>query len=838
MKALIAHQIRWIHGSTFLLVSIVFGILAWGGASLTQDEGRIAVVWLANAFLVAVILRSARKRVPYYLVGAFIANITANLLTGDTVINGMTLAAINQFEMILIWLLMRRLGAAKPDMQRIRELGIFCLVGGLIAPLLSGLLAGLFFSTGSWQSFLMSWLQWTATDGLGMILLSPAVMVMIDLYRPTPTLRGSRRLLVVNTNRWEWLAIQSFTFASAVMIFWFLSFPVFFLVAPLVLLNAFRLGTPGTSISIILIAFVVIIAAAFETGPFYAVELSLTAKLFVLQFFLLSCFAVGMPTSAMLTEKAVIRNSLRVHREVRDSMLENVSEVIFRANDDLQWQFLNPAWEKLTGRSVEESLGRAVSEIFDADDFATLEAQLKPVQSGTIKRSRFEGSIRHQDGSKVDVELSFSGLAGENDSFVGIVGSIRDVTERKQMEQNLVAARVGAEKAADAKTRFLANMSHEIRTPMNGVLGFTQLLLDSDLPSEQQDHARMILDSGNAMMRLLNNILDISKVEAGQTNCSIEPMSTRQLLNNCVGLMAPIADKKQLGLHLKIEDTVPDQVLADADHLRQIILNLLGNAVKFTQAGAVTVTVEADMPVADKTNIHLFVEDTGIGIPSDRLEAIFVPFEQANPDTSRNFGGSGLGLTISRQLASIIGGTIEVCSTEGNGTTFHLQFPVGILPDKLAEPKIPADQTTEASSSQPVEKPVAKICNGKILLAEDHDINQILITEMIKKLGYQTVLAVNGEDAVEKVEAAAREKMPFDLVLMDVQMPIMDGYEATEAIRSKGFSKDLLPILAITANAYPEDIAHCLQSGMQGHIAKPVMIDKLKSSLQDWIAIN
>ncbi|AMO72540.1 ATP-binding protein [Sphingorhabdus sp. M41] len=838
MKAKIAHQIRWIHGSTILLVSIVFGILAWSGASLTQDEGRIAVVWLANAFLVAVILRSAKKRVPHYLAGAFLANIAANLLTGDTVIHGMTLAAINQFEMILIWLLMQRLGAAKPDMQRIRELGIFCLVGGLIAPLASGLLAGLFFSTGSWQSFLMSWLQWTVTDGLGMILLSPAVMVLIDLIRPIPTLRGGRSLLIVNTSHWEWIAIQSFTFASAVMIFWVLNFPVFFLVAPLVLLNAFRLGTPGTSVSIVLIAFVVVIAAAFETGPFYAVELSLTAKLFVLQFFLLSCFAVGMPTSAMLTEKASIRNTLRIHREVRDSMLENMSEVIFRANNDLQWQFLNSAWEKLTGRSVRDSLGQHMSEIFDVDEFAALKAELQSIQSAMLKRSRFEGSIRHQDGSKVDVELSFSGLAGEDDKIIGIVGSIRDVTERKQMEQNLIAARVGAETAADAKTRFLANMSHEIRTPMNGVLGFTQLLLDSDLPTEQKYHAQMILDSGNGMMRLLNNILDISKVEAGQTDCTLEPMSTRHMLKNCVGLMAPIADKKQLGLYLKIEDTVPNQVLADADHLRQIILNLLGNAVKFTQAGAVTVTVEADMPVADKTNIHLFVEDTGIGIPSDRLEAIFVPFEQAKPDTSRNFGGSGLGLTISRQLASIIGGTIEVCSTEGNGTTFHLQFPVSILPDELAEPQKLVEKTTEAGSSQALDKPVSKICNGRILLAEDHDINQILIAEMIRKLGYQTVLAVNGQDAIAKLEAAASENMPFDLVLMDVQMPIMDGYEASETIRSKGYSKDVLPILAITANAYPEDIAHCLQSGMQGHIAKPVMIDKLKSSLQEWITVN
>lgn len=821
-----------------LLVSAIFGILAWGGVSLTRDEGNIAVVWLANAFLVAVILRSEEKHVPFYLVGAFASNVAVNLLAGDTVARGTMLAAINQFEIVLLWFLIRRLGAAKPDMQRVSELGKFCLVGGLLAPLASGLLAGIFFSAGTWQSFLMFWLQWTATDGLGMILISPAVMVLIDLVRPRLAPGGPRSDLVFNTDRREWLAIQSFTLVSAITIFWFLSFPIFFMVAPLVLLNAFRLGTPGTSVSIVLIAIVVVIAAAFETGPFYAVELSLTAKLFILQFFLLSCFAVGMPASAMLAEKSKIRRTLQVHREVSNSMLENLNEVLFRTNNDLQWQFLNPAWEKLTGRTIQDSLGRDMAEIFDTRDFEALEAQLKPIQSGALQRAQFEGSFYHVNGSRFDVEMNFSRLADNDGSFIGIVGSIRDVTERNQMERNLVDARVGAEKAADAKTRFLANMSHEIRTPMNGVLGFTQLLLDSDLPSEQKNHAQMILDSGNAMMRLLNNILDISKVEAGQENSTIAPMSSLHVLQSCVHLMAPIANQKQIGLNLEIEDTVPETVLADAHHLRQIILNLLGNAVKFTSIGSVTVTARADKAGAGKINMHVIVSDTGIGIPSDRLEAIFAPFEQAAPHTSTTFGGSGLGLTISRQLASIMGGTIEVHSTEGEGTTFHIQFPVGIVSAPSAETDIQAEEPSASVTNHPVESPVVKACNGKILLAEDHDINQILIVEMIKRLGYQTVLAVNGEDAVEKVEAAAKEKTPFDLVLMDVQMPVMDGFEATKSIRQKGYSKEQLPILAITANAYSEDIEHCLQSGMQGHIAKPVMIDNLKSSLNSWLVMN
>ena len=819
-----------------LLVSAIFGLLAWGGVMLTRDEGRIAVVWLANAFLVAVILRSDKPLVPYYLLGAFTANISANVLAGDSVDHAVTLAAINQLEMILIWFLMRYLGLARPDMQRLLELGKFCLVGGLVAPLVSGLFAGFFFSTGSWQSFLMSWLQWTTTDGLGMLLLCPAVMVVIDLINRRHQLGGYRSLLIFNTNRWEWLAIQFFTLASTITIFGILSFPVFFLVAPLVLLNAFRLGTPGTSVSIVVIAIVVVVCAAFETGPFYAVELSLTGKLFILQIFLLCCFAVGMPTSAMLAEKAKIRRSLRVHREVSNSMLENMHEVIFRTNSDLEWEFLNSAWEKLTGRSVDESLGQSVTDLFDIDGLNAFKSQFQSIRSGKVRRSRFEGSFHHQNGAEVDIELTFSSLPSEDGDFVGIVGSIRDVTERKQMVQNLVAARVGAEKAADAKTRFLASMSHEIRTPMNGVLGFTQLLIDSDLEPEQKNHAKMILDSGNAMMRLLNNILDISKVEAGQTNSNKKPMSMRQVLEACVGLMKPIAMQKDIDLNLEIDETVPELILSDADQLRQVMLNLLGNAIKFTATGGVTLAARAENPDTDEINMRISVSDTGIGIPSDRLEAIFSPFEQANADTSQKFGGTGLGLTISRKLISLMDGKIEVQSIEGQGSTFHVQFPVG---QPSVQPVNGGHHSDGHAPTRPGHEKATAFesdCKGKILVAEDHDINQILITEMIKRLGYQTILAVNGKEAVAKVRAAAKANIPFDLVLMDVQMPVLDGYGAARSIRRKGYSSDELPILAITANAYPEDIEQCLQSGMQGHIAKPVMIDSLQSALKQWIS--
>ncbi len=818
-----------------IVVSSVFGLLAWGGIVLTRDEGQIAIVWLPNALLVAVLLRSKPSAAYAYLPAAFCANVAVNMIIGDAATRAIILALLNQFEILIIWLAMRKIGLPRPDMHNLRDLIIFVLVGGIIAPTASGFFAALFIASDTWSEMLSFWLQWSSTDGLGMLLLCPAVMVVIDSLQRRMKAPAKDSPAPRLSKKWEWIVIQAFILLSTIAIFAFINFPILFLIPPLVLLSAFRLGIWGTAVSVLLISIVVSFCVAFKLGPFHAVDISLTAKLLVVQVFLLSCFAVGMPVSATLSEKAKIRRELRDNQDLSNSMLQNMKEVIFRTNDRGEWQFLNPAWEKLTGLTVEESLGQHISNVILPDDLDALLDKLYPIRSGKIEQYNFEWVFLHKDGSKVDVELSLSRLVDDDGNYIGSIGNIRDISERKEMEVSLVSARRDAEKAANAKTRFLASMSHEIRTPMNGVLGFTQLLLDSELTGDQRKNSQIILDSGNAMMRLLNNILDISKVEAGQVQLSNEPMNLRKVLRDCVDLMVPSAEQKGLQISLHVDDTMPSQVVGDCHYLRQITLNLIGNAVKFTRHGQISVNMSSKISDDGQTLIAVAVEDTGVGIPPDRLSAIFDPFEQAEATTAQEFGGSGLGLTISQQLAAVMDGSIGVTSVEGQGTTFELQFPADIHVTNVVKEEqvqisaraVHATNIDEANDALP--------SHGYLLLVEDHDVNQMLITAMTDKLGYRTVLAVNGADAVAKVDAAIAAGNPFDLVLMDIQMPVMDGYEATKAIRTNGITAQQLPILAITANAYGEDVDRCLAAGMQGHIAKPVMISKLQSALNLWV---
>ena len=520
-------------------------------------------------------------------------------------------------------------------------------------------------------------------------------------------------------------------------------------------------------------------------------------------------------------------------------MLQNMNDVIFRTNENGEWQFLNPAWEKLTGLPVSRCLDRPVAELIPSKSLEMLKKYVQPVVDGDVHQCQFDWRFRHKNGDSVDVVISLSSLRSEEDIFEGIVGNIHDVTDRKAMELNLISARRHAEDAADAKTRFLANMSHEIRTPMNGVIGFTQLLLDSELTDEQRGQAKMIFDSGDAMMRLLNNILDLSKVEAGQIKTSQEPFDIRHVIKSCMNLMAPTANQKGLALELDIAENVPENIVGDNHHLRQILLNLLGNALKFTQEGHIKLRAFITEEIDGAGLLNIAIEDSGIGISANRLTAIFDPFEQAESSTTQRFGGSGLGLTISRQLAAIMEGDISVESTIGQGTTFCLKIPIKLHQNSQQS----KDETMEIELlgkplSGQKENEDAMISKGRLLLVEDHDVNQMLITAMTRRLGYETELAVDGADAVEKVDAAMADGKLFDLILMDVQMPVMDGYQATRMIRASGITAKQLPIVAITANAYSEDIESCLAAGMQAHVAKPVMIDKLQSTLVQWITLE
>ncbi|MEP5936750.1 MAG: ATP-binding protein [Erythrobacter sp.] len=402
-----------------------------------------------------------------------------------------------------------------------------------------------------------------------------------------------------------------------------------------------------------------------------------------------------------------------------------------------------------------------------------------------------------------------------------MVVSARDVTERVELELLLTRSRRHAENAAQAKSEFLANMSHEIRTPMNGVLGFAELMMQSELDDQQQRHAELIVQSGRSMMLLLNDILDLSKIEAGQINIDSGPVDLHSLVGECADLHRASAEKKDITLTFESLDEKL-WVQTDGLRLRQIILNLVGNAVKFTEEGEITVSYAAQ---ADQFSVC--VKDTGIGISAERLGRIFDPFEQGENDTSRRFGGTGLGLSISRQLAELLGGFLDVDSSPGLGTRFTLTLP-------LIEAAHGAFREDEPKISEPETLPQS----SRILLAEDHDVNRLLVTSMLERCGQHVSIAHDGNEAVAMVLESYLREEPYDLVLMDVQMPGCDGYAATRAIRTEGIRGDVLPIIALTANAFPEDIAAAKDSGMQAHLSKPLSFSQLVGALQRWLPIK
>ncbi|UTA69136.1 PAS domain S-box protein [Emticicia sp. 21SJ11W-3] len=500
-----------------------------------------------------------------------------------------------------------------------------------------------------------------------------------------------------------------------------------------------------------------------------------------------------------ITDKKHSERLLQLSEERHRGFFEHSQGLM--CTHDLKGKFLtvNPAGAYLLGYSAPEILQKTLYDLVPPEYTERVTAYLRDIH----EKGYFKGLmlVQHKDGSlrtwmynNILSEL----LGGEK----YVIGNAVDITDRINMEQQLIKAKVQAEKNAYAKDVFLANMSHEIRTPMNAIVGFANLLKDSPLTEEQSEYLSYIIIATQNLLGIINDILDLSKIESGHIVIEEVPFSIKDTVKTVKSILQGRANEKGLELTCTIDETIPENVLGDPTRLNQILLNLANNAVKFTSEGLVNIEVQQADCTETEVTILFKITDSGIGIPHDKLSMIFDRFTQANSDTTRKFGGTGLGLSISKSLVELQNGNIFVESKENKGSTFGFLITykkMAALPEQA-----PGNSTDTLTTNKEI----------KVLLVEDNVLNQKLALRVLEKFGFEAELAQNGKIAIEKVKTHK-----FDIILMDLQMPEMDGYQATVAIREE--LKDETPIIAMTAHSLVGEKEKCLKIGMNEYITKP-----------------
>ena len=559
-----------------------------------------------------------------------------------------------------------------------------------------------------------------------------------------------------------------------------------------------------------------------------------------------------------------VKQKLQEEEEKNNKLLELSKSNIYTLLLDGKITFVNPSFMDLLGISDPMELigedflpGRFWVNPEDGEDF------LRELQNETVQTK--ELNLKDSKGRRVYVTFFSSFTKDAHGKTNGIQGVLQDITTKKELvalreaeralqiseqqlkvsnkqlranEQQLKAANKQLEAMVErsdllakeaisgnkAKSRFLANMSHEIRTPMNAIIGFTELLADEQLTDEQRKYINIVRDSGSNLLNLINDILDLSKIEANQFDTEITCCSLGQLLNSVELLMKPKVTKKGLDFKIKADNRLPAEICTDPPRLRQCLINLIGNAIKFTEQGHVHVNVSMQQEDG-KALIRFDIEDTGIGIPDDKHKDIFESFIQADNTTGRKYGGTGLGLAITKQLAGLLDGKLSMTSQVSKGSVFSLFIPAGVdINEQSLSDGYNADSKLNAKSDS-FDQPEL---SGHVLVAEDSPTNQILIKSLLERLGLQVTIVEDGNEARQKALT-----QQFDLIFMDMMMPHMNGYEATKAIRNEGVET---AIIALTANAMKDDDKKCIEAGCDGYLAKPIDRRELLKTINKYLA--
>jgi PAS domain S-box-containing protein len=536
-----------------------------------------------------------------------------------------------------------------------------------------------------------------------------------------------------------------------------------------------------------------------------------------------------------------LRESDSRFRQLADAM----PQIVWIGDAEGSATYLNRRWREYTGLDTADLAD--IQQVVHPEDRAALYSEFEKARS-TGTTYQVEYRLRHRtDGVYRWLLARAVPVRDARGAITGWYGTSTDIEEQKRSEQKvrilneeleqrvlertreLAVAKTAAEAANRAKSAFLANMSHEIRTPMNGILGMTELALDTDLRPEQREYLKTVKSSAESLLTILNDILDFSKIEAGKLDLDPSPFSLRDSLGDTLKPLDLRAHKKGLELACHVAANVPDDLLADWGRLQQIVVNLIGNAIKFTERGEIVVRVTEEARTAADVILRFAVSDTGVGIPAERLGVIFAPFEQADGSTARKYGGTGLGLAICSRLVEMMGGRIGVESEVGRGSTFHFTVRLGLAAKQEARSCSPSRCGVAWHAGAVPEAAEQTLPPLRILLVEDNRVNQRVGVALLEKQGHTVVLAGNGREALAALESAS-----FDVVLMDVQMPEMDGFEATAALRQReAGTGQYLPIIALTAHAMKGDRERCLAAGMDGYVSKPLRAGELLHAIRE-----
>ncbi len=520
-----------------------------------------------------------------------------------------------------------------------------------------------------------------------------------------------------------------------------------------------------------------------------------------------------MDITAQRRTRQILRDSEARFRMMADS----VPALVWMSEMQRGCTYFNDAWLRFTGRRMEDVLGTGWMQDLHPDDLRRARAAV--AEAGERGESfEVEFRLRRHDGEYVWFLGRGVPRFGPDGTVAGFTGATIDIAQRKEMEAEILAGRERAEAATKAKSQFLATMSHEIRTPMNGVLGMTSLLLDSPLTESQREEVTTIMKSGEALLTIINDILDFSKIEAGKLELEHLAFDAHRLCEDVREVLAHQATGKGIALALEVAPDAPRWRLGDPGRLRQVLLNFVSNAVKFTANGSVTIRLAGGRDGVGRELTTFEVQDCGIGMSAETIASLFQPFSQADASTTRRFGGTGLGLAICKKLVELMGGDITVRSTPGVGSTFAFAVPLPAAQPETAHPEPHA-----ATAHRP------RIANARVLVAEDNPVNQRVVKLMLERAGCRVDIAANGLEAVEMYS-----RFPYELVLMDWQMPEMDGVEAARRIREMEADTHV-PIVALTANAMQGDRESCLAAGMDDFLTKPLRPHELHATLERWL---